>query len=152
MDRMPQGSVHLSRRARIARRLRLTVEPLYYVIEECSLQIASDGVPVADVAVLGGGEGDYDDSLPTAEDAVLLVEIAVSSAVNDLGEKALLYAQAGIVDYWVALPEAGEIIVHREPSSEGYGSVTRLTQTDTLTPLAATDVTLAVRDLLGASG
>ena len=152
MDRMPQGSVHLSRRARIARRLRLAVEPLYYVMEECSIQIAFDGVPVPDVAVLRGGEGDYDDSLPTAEDALLLVEIAVSSVANDLGEKALLYAQAGITDYWVALPEVGEIMVHREPSAEGYGSVTRLNEMDTLTPLAAPDVTLAVRDLLGASG
>ena len=152
MDRMPQGSVHLSRRVRIARRLRLTLEPLYYVIEECSLQIASNDVPVPDVAVLHGGEGDYDDGLPTAEDVVLLVEIAVFSVANDLGEKALLYAQAGITDYWVALPEAGEIMVHRDPAPGGYGSVTRLNETATVSPLAATDVALAVRDLLGASG
>ena len=50
------------------------------------------------------------------------------------------------------LRRKGRVVVHREPTPEGYGSVTRFTETDTLTPLAASDVTLAVRDLLGASG
>ena len=65
------------------------------------------------------------------------MEVAVSSVDNDLGDKALLYAQAGITDYWVVLPEERAVVVHREPTPQGYGSVTRLTETDTLTPLAA---------------
>ena len=60
---------------------------------------------------------------------------------SDLGGKALLYAQAGIMDYWVARPEEGRVMVHRDPTPEGYGSVTRFAETDTLTPLAIPDVT-----------
>ncbi len=151
IDRMGQGPLHLSCRVRIGRRLRAALEPPYSVVEECPIRIASDGEPVADVAVLRGAEGDYDEHNPTPDDVVLLVEVAVSSAENDLGEKALLYAQAGIADYWVVLPERGQIVVHRTPSPDGYLSVTPLGADDPLSSLAATGVNLSLRSLLGLS-
>jgi Uma2 family endonuclease len=37
----------------------------------------------------------------TADDIVIMIEIAWSSLANDLGDKAKRYAGAGIVEYWV---------------------------------------------------
>ncbi len=149
IDRMGQGPLHFWLRVRIGRRLRAVLETQFLIVDECPVRIAFDGVPVADVAVLVGLEGDDNKRSPTSEDVVLLVEIAVSSVEGDLGDKALLYAQAGIGDYWVVLAEEEAILVHREPSPQGYASITRLTGTDTITPLSALGVVLAVRDLLG---
>lgn len=149
LERMPQGSLHLSRRIRIGRRLRSALEPRFFVVDECSVTLAADGEVVVDIAVLWGSDGDYDDQNPTSQDVALLAEVAVSSAFYDLAEKALLYAQSGIGDYWVILPEREQVVIHRDPSPDGYRSATTLGLSETVSPLAAEGVTLAVRDLLG---
>lgn len=149
IDRMGQGSLHLWCRIRIGRRMRAALEPRFLLVEECSVRIAFDGEPVADVAVLQEAVNSDDEHTPTPEDVVLLVEVAVSSADYDLGEKALLYAQAGIADYWVVLPEQKQIVVHREPSADGYKSVMFFGEDEGVSPLAAPEVVLQVRELLG---
>ena len=89
---------------------------------------------------------------PTSDDVVLLVEIAVSSVESDLGDKHCSTPRRASQTTRSSWRKKSAILVHRNPTPEGYGSIARLTETDTLTPLAAQDVTLAVRDLLGASG
>ena len=147
--KMPQSPVHTAVRRRVARRLREMVSPSLCVCEENPIHIAFDGEPVPDVVMLRGPESDYDERHPMPEDVRLIVEVAVSSVASDTGDKAMLYAQAGIADYWVVLPDARQIVVHRDPTPQGYASVTTLGMGQTVSPLAASDVTLAVADLLG---
>ena len=149
IDRMGQGPFHSSLAAMIADALRAVVTPGLTVREERAIRIAFDGEPVPDVSVVTGTNRDYLRRHPAPEEAVLLVELAVSSEKYDLGDKALLYAQAGITDYWVVLPEESQIVVHRAPSPDGYASITTHGVGETIAPLAVRDVTLAVRDLLG---
>lgn len=152
VENMPPSPQHVSRRVRAARRLRAVLEPLYYVVEEAPVHIAFDGEPIPDVLVLLGGEDDYAERHATPEDVVLLVEVAYSSADYDTTGKALLYALAGIADYWVVLPNENAIVIHRVPTPNGYGQITRLGEHDAVTPLAVSDGSLSVRDLLGLSG
>ncbi|MCA0316887.1 MAG: Uma2 family endonuclease [Proteobacteria bacterium] len=70
----------------------------------------------------------------TAERAMLVIEIADSSLGFDLGVKAGLMARAGVEDYWVVNAQALEVTVHREPRSDGYGSIRRLSKNDILKP------------------
>ncbi len=146
-EKMPEGGRHTGLRRRIARRLKTALEPRSFVCEECPLRIAFDGEPIPDVMFTR--QEDYGDSHPTPADVVLLIEVADSSVENDLGEKALLYAQADITDYWVVLAEMQAIVVHRQPSPEGYQDVARLTETETLSPLALPSVAWTVSVLLG---
>lgn len=67
----------------------------------------------------------------------------------DLGGKALLYAQAGIEDYWMVLVKENAVVVHRDPSAEGYRSVVKLIGSDTLSPLVLPDVSWTITELLG---
>ena len=121
---MPQGSLHRAFRLRISRLLRSTLEPALAVADECPIHIAFDGEPVPDIAILYDAAAAEDPARhPAPEDVALLVEVAVSSEKSDQGEKALLYAQAGIADYWVVLPEAEEVVVHRDPTEDGYRNV-----------------------------
>jgi len=146
-EKMPEGGRHTGLRRRLARRLRAALEPDCFVCEECPLRIAFDGEPIPDVMFTR--KEDYGDRHPTPTDVVLLIEVADSSVENDLGEKALLYAQAGIVDYWVVLAGARAIAVHRQPTPEGYQDVVRLAGTDTLSLLAMPEAAWTVNDLLG---
>ncbi len=149
IEKMPQSPLHSAVAAIVADSLRTVLPSGYTVREERAIHITFDGEPIPDVSVVIGQNKDYLRRHPAPEDVVLLVEIAVSSVASDTGDKALLYAQAGIADYWVVLPESGEVWAHREPSPQGYRSVNRLNKMATVAPLDAPDAVLAVRDLLG---
>ena len=145
--RLMQGQRHANLRSRVSRRLRRALDPPLFARDENPLHIAFDGEPVPDFMLTYQEE--YEGRHPFPEDVALLVEVADSSADIDLGEKALLYAQAGIADYWVVLAEAQAIVVHRGPTAEGYREVTRLAGSETLSPLARPEVIWTVERLLG---
>jgi Uma2 family endonuclease len=149
MDRMPESILHGFIATLIIECLRALLPPGFLVRGERLIRIAFDGDPVPDISVVVGGPFDYRDHHATPQDVALLVEVSISSAEYDLGGKALLYAQAGITDYWVVLPDREQIVVHREPSADGYAKVTGLGEEETVSPLAAPEATLAVRELLG---
>ena len=60
----------------------------------------------------------------------------------------MLYAQAGITDYWVVLVEEKAVMIHRAPTSDGYTAISKCGIGATLTPLAAPDVALTVEAIL----
>lgn len=54
-----------------------------------------------------------------------------------------------MTEYWVVLINEAGVVVHRQPSPEGYGEVTRLAGGDTLSPLALPEAVWTVNELLG---
>ena len=149
IDKMPPGPPHSYLADVVAHMLRVALEPLLLVREEKAVRTAFDGQPIPDITVVRGTRADYQERHPAPEDVALLVEIADTSVEYDLGEKALLYAQAGITDYWVVLLNEPLFVVHREPTEAGYQSVTRLTGADAISPLAAPEIVWTVNALLG---
>ncbi len=73
---------------------------------------------------------------PQAADVLLIIEVADSSLSYDRGDKAALYAQAGIPDYWVVNLRDRTIEVHRDPQPNGYRTVTVARDQDEVCPLA----------------
>jgi Uma2 family endonuclease len=86
--------------------------------------------------------GDYAGSRPTAEDVLLLIEVAESSLTYDRGEKASLYARAGIADYWIVNLAERSIEVRRDPGPDHYRSLQTYTGNDEIRPLAVPDIVL----------
>ena len=147
-DREAMNPPHAATTRRIFRLLRQLLEPTFLLMEEQPFHIAEDGEPRPDVCVVTGNEEDFETRHPTAAEVRLVVEVADTSVERDLGEKALLYARAGIPDYWVRALNTRQLIVHRETTPDGYASTVRLREGDVVTPLFAPDVTIAVADLL----
>ena len=81
-------------------------------------------------------------------DVLLIVEVANSSLDHDRGEKAALYAAAGINDYRVVNLGEGRVEVHRDPSHGEYRSFGPLTGNDEVRPLAKPDMALRPGSLL----
>jgi hypothetical protein len=86
---------------------------------------------------------------------VLIVEVADSSLAFDRGEKASLYARAGIADYWILNLSDRVLEVYREPVvaphaqyGHRYGATTTLGPRDMVSPLAAPTAAILVADLL----
>jgi Uma2 family endonuclease len=83
----------------------------------------------------------------TADDVIIMIEIAWSSLTKDLGDKARRYAGAGIADYWVLDVADKALIVHRDPSPTHYGSVTTLRAPALASSLLEPKLSIAVSDL-----
>ena len=80
----------------------------------------------------------------------LVVEISDTTLRFDRGVKALLYARAGIVEYWVLDVTGRRLIVHRNPGATGYASVIAYSETEKIAPLAAPGRELPISDVFAA--
>ena len=150
LNKVMQGDRHANLCSRLSRQLRRALDPPLFARDEKPVHIAFDGEPIPDVMFTYQEE--YEGRHPFPEDVALLVEVSDTSAAYDLGEKALLYSQAGITDYWVVLVNEAAIVRHRQPTSEGYQQVTRLAGADTLSPLVVPEAVWTVNALLGRAG
>jgi len=77
----------------------------------------SDSEPEPDVMVVRGARSDFRTAHPAT--AELLIEVAISSLEIDRA-KALIYAEAGVKEYWIVCPEQKQVEVYRQPSAQGY--------------------------------
>jgi Uma2 family endonuclease len=77
------------------------------------------------------------DSNPQPEDLCLVVEIADSTLKFDLTTKAVLYARAGIAEYWVLDVAGKRLIAHRSPVAGAYTSVAVYGEDEIISPLGA---------------
>lgn len=105
--------------------------------------------PEPDLALLVPRSDFYAASHPTPKDILLLVEVAETSAVFDLGAKALAYARAGIPEFWVADLPSLQVVLHSDPSPNGYRSIRIARRGERLTPLLVAGVEMGVEDALG---
>ncbi len=92
---------------------------------------------------------DYRQRHPTAADVELAVEVADSSLQRDLKEKAALYAEAGIVEYWIVDANASCVHVFRYPKGTEYTDQLVAHCGDRISPLIMEDAVLDVSELFG---
>jgi Uma2 family endonuclease len=84
---------------------------------------------------------------PEPQDIFLLIEVAVSTVHEDLGEMADLYAQAGIQDYWVVDEPARIVHIFRKPAATGYIDHQRVAVGGDVRPLLYPEVVLNTAEL-----
>ena len=92
---------------------------------------------------------DYSRQRPTADDVLLLIEVAATSLKYDTGEKAEIYAEAGIEDYWVVDLDGQVVEVHRnpDPARKRYRSRQAYSVEDKLCPLKHPGAVLRIAEL-----
>lgn len=118
------------------------------VVEQVPLFLAEGDNPEPDASVLSPLTPS-----PTAEEILLVVEVADTSLATDLGLKARLFARHGVRDYWVLDLVHRELVVHRGPLREGerWTEIRRLGPEASVAPLAAPDRMILVEDLFRTS-
>jgi Uma2 family endonuclease len=79
--------------------------------------------------------------------ARLVVEVADSSLVYDLGRKAGLYAGFVIQELWVIDAIRLRTRIHREPTAGGYASVVDVPSRDKLVPLLIPELAVTLSEL-----
>ena len=108
--------------------------------------------PEPDLAVVPGPMESYKDHPTTA---LLIVEVTDTTLRFDRGQKASLYARAGIKDYWIINIQDECVEVLREPVKDTdaplgwrYKSVVTFRPPATIAPLAKPEAVIAAADLL----
>ena len=104
--------------------------------------------PEPDAAVTVQPYTHFAERHPRPEDLLLLIEVSDTTLRFDLNAKAGLYARAGIRDYWTIDIPGRRLIVHRQPSPEGYREILAYTAEETVAPLARPDSPIRVSALL----
>jgi Uma2 family endonuclease len=79
---------------------------------------------------------------------LLAIEVSDSSLEYDLGEKAALYAEAGVPEYWVVNLVERLLVVFREPENGSYQVRLALDETSRVAPKAWPELALEVRAFL----
>ena len=124
------------------------------VRQQMPVVLTTDGEPLPDILVVPGSWRDYVQH-PTQADVLLIVEVSDTTLYMDRNEKAALYAEAGIPDYWLMNMQNRTLEVRREPSALpgapygfGYRVLTVHSEQEKVTPLSLPNVEIRVSDLL----
>lgn len=115
------------------------------VRNQSPLVLGQDLDPEPDLAVVAGAPRGSSGHPTTAD---LVIEVADSSLAFDTTEKRLLYARAGIADYWVVDINARRLFVYRDPQAGDYAAQQVIGPAGTVSPLAAPTAVVRVADLL----
>lgn len=105
--------------------------------------------PQPDLALLRPRTDFYEQKHPVAADVYLLIEISDSTLAYDKNTKAMLYAQAGIEEYWILDVNNRLIIQHTQPSPTGFRLIQQLPLGKTITSTALPELTLSVDAIFG---
>ncbi|MGH9071263.1 MAG: Uma2 family endonuclease [Acidimicrobiales bacterium] len=105
--------------------------------------------PEPDVAILRPPLRRYRSAIPTAADALLVIEVSETTLAFDRDTKSARYGTAGVPECWIVDLAGDEVLVMRNPCATGYGDIQRARRGDLLPlpGLSGIDVTAAA--LLG---
>lgn len=147
IEKVGQGRKHIY----IINRLFTLLGTLFgfdFVQSQGSLPVNTENEPEPDTAVLAKPLGEYIEVEPGPQDVRLMVEVAASTLSTDRGVKGLIYARAGVAEYWIVNVRARKLEVYRQPTPAGYAVRLSLAEEETVSPEALPDAVIRVADLL----
>ena len=104
--------------------------------------------PEPDAAVTVEPNTAYADRHPGPTDILLLAEVSDTTLRFDRTTKAMLYARAGIREYWIVNIAGRQVMVHRQPTSDGYANITAYGTDEMIATLVRPDRGVLVSELL----
>ncbi len=115
-----------------------------HVRVQSSWAATKDSEPEPDVAVVTADWFSHETGANHPQHAKVLIEVASSSRLRDLGVKAEIYAEASIEQYWVVDLTTRELVEHTVPVNGRYARVKRLSPPATV---SAAGVEVPLQDL-----
>jgi Uma2 family endonuclease len=143
VEMAPEGKPHAHLSSRAADYIREKLAGQAKVREEKPITLPNDSEPEPDIAVVQDLGDEYLEHHPDATNIFWLVEYADASLKKDLEVKSLLYAEAGILEYWVVNLKTMELVVLTEPGANGYQQQRTLTEGQVY-PVAFANIGFAV--------
>jgi Uma2 family endonuclease len=123
-----EGPLHVSQAAHVAKLLQ-SLYPSAWVRVDSPLLVNAITAPEPDIAIVRGTETDYLGAHPNGMDAILVVELAVTSLKRDRN-KAARYARGAVQAYWILDVPKKQLEIFAEPNTlaERYAQTMKLTK------------------------
>ena len=115
-EKLPRTPLHCKLSKRLYDSLMNLALPHYVVLHQSPLTLRNSE-PLPDVSVVAGRDSDFDARHPST--AELVIEVAVSSVALNR-ENAVLFAEAGVKEYWIVLGAKCQVEVYRRPEAGEY--------------------------------
>lgn len=145
LEQGPMNHPHSMTLGLVERAVQTAFGSAWWYRHQSPLVLGQDIDPMPDLAIVPGDPRDYA-AHPTTAD--LVVEVSDTSLDFDTNVKRLLYARAGIREYWVVDVNGRRLLIYRDPQSGDYDTHQTLGIADVVSPLAAPKAVVRVADLL----
>ncbi len=142
----PEGMPHAVYCGRTVKYLRNLLGDRAEIRETHPVTLPNNSEPEPDVAIVRAPDTQYLAHHPYPEDIFWLIEYSDTTLTKDLNTKQRIYAQAGILEYWVVNLQALELIVFRGVGNDGYQTETRLND-GSIAPLSFPAIEVEIRRL-----
>ncbi len=146
IEMSPEGVAHSSYCRETGKYLRRLLVDRADISEAHPIVLPNNSEPEPDLAIVRISPTLYRDRHPQVSDIFWLIEVSNSTLAKDLGMKKDIYADAGILEYWVMDLQAFVLIIFRDLTTDGYQSETRL-HSGTISPLEFPDLSIDVQQL-----
>jgi Uma2 family endonuclease len=146
VEMTPEGMPHAVYCGRTVEYLRELLTNRAKVREAHPITLPDDSEPEPDVAIVRPPDTQYLAHHPYPEDIFWLIEYADSTLAKDINDKQLVYARAGIMEYWVVNLTGDELIVFRGVGDNGYQTEVRL-NSGSIASLAFPEIDIEVKKL-----
>jgi len=113
------------------------------------IALGDNGEPEPDLALLRFRDDFYASATATEAAALLVIEVADTTEGYDRRTKAPLYARYGIPELWIADLNRNRVTRYLDPTPQGYGTTRVFRRGESLSPLAFSNLTVAVDDIVG---
>ncbi len=113
------------------------------------IRIDAYSEPVAEVAILRFRDNFYEDSHPGPADTLLIIEVAATGVEFKRHTKAALYGGAGIPEYWLVDLTQSVVLLHTDPTPQGYRSIEIKRREDRWTARSLPALTVDGKDVIG---
>ncbi len=147
VEMSPVGPRHVYRLAILNQLLNALVGREVLVSVQSPVRLVTDGEPQPDIALLKLRP--YTQALPTADDLLLVIEVAESSLAYDRSVKLPLYAAAGITEAWLVNLVDETIERHTDPRGGRYRQTVLAGRGESLASTVLPAVTIPVDAVLG---
>jgi Uma2 family endonuclease len=151
-DMMPIGPYHAGVTAALNEFFSGLNHGRWVVWPQNPLKLDDHSEPVPDIALLKRIPDLYKKRHPTAEDVLLIIEVADSTVSHDRGKKLPAYAKAGIAEFWLVNLPTRKLEVYRKPNYLGYDEHVVYSPGQSVGPTAFPDVVVDVEALLRQTG
>ena len=105
--------------------------------------------PLPDISILKRRNDFYAESHPTPQDVLLLIEVSHSTIEYDRDFKKTLYAEAGIVEFWIVNLTDETVECYSQLKNGNYRLARILEKGETVESSAVENLKMSVEEILG---
>jgi Uma2 family endonuclease len=141
-DMAPIGSFHAGLVNRLSRLLMKMIADQAIITVQNPVYLTEFSSPEPDIAVLKPRADDYMQSLPTAQDVLLLIEVSDTSQYYDRTIKLPLYAQHQIPEVWLIDVKEKRLDIYQQPDKDYYRLHLRPKAGDVIQPQLVSSISI----------